>query len=196
MGNQKWFWQFHTNERSQHKVFNPDGNAVDGPSILLLTLCLVHALTAWCLQQMTTGLSQMQGQILTHQGGTYLVQSNTMDGEGHPLTHTTRASPATVSREQMASEPGPSTSSTSSSSSNTEHTRLLLLTTERRLGTSSEGDICFGEPGLALAGAGVSQIICSSGGKTHDVCMSGQMLFVLHMFLFFFLHSNLLRFSF
>ena len=104
---------------------------------------------------MTTGLSQvsgLQGQILTHQGSTYLVQGGTMDGEGHPLTHTTRASPVTVSRDQMpASEPGPS----SSSSSNTEHTRLLLLTTERRLG-NSDGDIYFGEPGLALGGAGVS----------------------------------------
>lgn len=39
----------------------------------------------------------IQGQILTHQGGTYLVQGGAMDGEGHPLTHTTRASPATVS---------------------------------------------------------------------------------------------------
>ena len=125
---------------------------------------------AWCLQQMSSGLSGMQGQILTHQGGTYLVQSGTMDGEGHPLTHTTRASPATVSREQMASEPGPSTSSTtSSSSSNTEHTRLLLLTTERRLGTSSEGDLCFGEPGLTLPGAAVSQN-CGSCGK--DACVA------------------------
>ena len=39
----------------------------------------------------------IQGQLLTHQGGTYLVQGGAMDGEGHPLTHTTRASPATVS---------------------------------------------------------------------------------------------------
>ena len=40
----------------------------------------------------------IQGQLLTHQGGTYLVQGGAMDGEGHPLTHTTRASPATVSQ--------------------------------------------------------------------------------------------------
>ncbi|XP_013412050.1 DNA-binding protein RFX2 isoform X3 [Lingula anatina] len=38
----------------------------------------------------------MQGQFITHQGGTYLVQGGAMDGEGHPLTHTTRASPATL----------------------------------------------------------------------------------------------------
>ncbi|XP_064605330.1 transcription factor RFX3-like isoform X2 [Liolophura sinensis] len=36
------------------------------------------------------------GQIITHQGGTFLVQQGTMDGEGTPLGHTTRASPATV----------------------------------------------------------------------------------------------------
>lgn len=39
----------------------------------------------------------MQGQILQHQTGTYLIQGGTMDGEGTPLTTTTRASPATVS---------------------------------------------------------------------------------------------------
>ncbi|CAH1775364.1 unnamed protein product [Owenia fusiformis] len=44
----------------------------------------------------TVQMGGLQGQILTHQGGTYLVQGGTMDGEGHPLTHTTRASPATV----------------------------------------------------------------------------------------------------
>ncbi|ELT97878.1 hypothetical protein CAPTEDRAFT_168129 [Capitella teleta] len=49
--------------------------------------------------QMGSGMTQLSGipgQILTHQGGTYLVQGGAMDGEGHPLTHTTRASPATV----------------------------------------------------------------------------------------------------
>ncbi|XP_022109749.1 transcription factor RFX3-like isoform X4 [Acanthaster planci] len=35
-------------------------------------------------------------QLITQQGGTYLLQGHTMDGNGHPLTHTTRASPATV----------------------------------------------------------------------------------------------------
>lgn len=134
-------------------------DAAAATTVLTTNLYSVHALMAWCLQQMSTGLTQMQGQILTHHGGTYLVQSGTMDGEGQPLTHTTRASPATVSREQMASDAGPSTStSSSSSSSNNEHTRLLLLTTERRIGSSSEGDICFGEPGLAISGAGVSVI--------------------------------------
>ena len=52
------------------------------------------------LQQQMAGIAQVggiQGQLLTHQGNTYLVQGGTMDGEGHPLTHTTRASPATVS---------------------------------------------------------------------------------------------------
>ncbi|XP_067137891.1 DNA-binding protein RFX2-like isoform X8 [Centruroides vittatus] len=39
----------------------------------------------------------IQGQILAHQGGgTYLVQGSSLDGEGHSLIHTTRASPATV----------------------------------------------------------------------------------------------------
>lgn len=43
-------------------------------------------------------IQTMQGHILTQQGGnTYLIQGGTMDGEGTPLTHTTRASPATVS---------------------------------------------------------------------------------------------------
>lgn len=41
-------------------------------------------------------LGGLQGQLVSHQGGTYLVQGGMMDGEGHPLTHTTRASPATV----------------------------------------------------------------------------------------------------
>lgn len=41
-------------------------------------------------------MQTVQGQILQHQGGTYLIQGGTMDGEGTPLTHTTRASPATV----------------------------------------------------------------------------------------------------
>ena len=39
----------------------------------------------------------VQGQIIQQGSGTYLIQSGTMDGEGTPLTHTTRASPATVS---------------------------------------------------------------------------------------------------
>lgn len=46
-------------------------------------------------QQLGT-VQTVQGQILQHQGGTYLIQGGTMDGEGTPLTHTTRASPATV----------------------------------------------------------------------------------------------------
>lgn len=41
-------------------------------------------------------MQTVQGQILQHQGGTYLIQGGTMDGEDTPLTHTTRASPATV----------------------------------------------------------------------------------------------------
>ncbi|XP_060081474.1 DNA-binding protein RFX2-like isoform X1 [Ylistrum balloti] len=57
-------------------------------------------------QVAATGLAQVgtvqtvQGQILQHQSGTYLIQGGTMDGEGTPLTHTTRASPATVSAVQ------------------------------------------------------------------------------------------------
>ena len=48
---------------------------------------------------MTSGITQLgvQGQLLTHGGGTYLVQGGAMDADGTPLAHTTRASPATVS---------------------------------------------------------------------------------------------------
>nr|KAG5698347.1 hypothetical protein BaRGS_010933 [Batillaria attramentaria] len=54
--------------------------------------------------QVATGLMPMGGSMQTIQGqiiqqpggGTYLIQGGTMDGEGTPLTHTTRASPATV----------------------------------------------------------------------------------------------------
>ncbi|XP_076371290.1 DNA-binding protein RFX2-like isoform X6 [Tachypleus tridentatus] len=39
----------------------------------------------------------IQGQLLAHQtGGTYLVQHATIDSDGNPLAHTTRASPTTV----------------------------------------------------------------------------------------------------
>ena len=42
-------------------------------------------------------MQTIQGQIIQQPGGgTYLIQGGTMDGEGTPLTHTTRASPATV----------------------------------------------------------------------------------------------------
>ena len=36
-------------------------------------------------------------QLVAQPGGTYVLQGHTMDGEGLPVTHTTRASPATVS---------------------------------------------------------------------------------------------------
>ncbi|XP_053394041.1 DNA-binding protein RFX2-like isoform X4 [Mercenaria mercenaria] len=50
------------------------------------------------LPNMGAAIQTMQGHILTQQGGnTYLIQGSTMDGEGTPLTHTTRASPATQS---------------------------------------------------------------------------------------------------
>ncbi|KAK7101164.1 DNA-binding protein RFX2-like isoform X3 [Littorina saxatilis] len=42
-------------------------------------------------------MQTIQGQLIQQPGGgTYLIQGGTMDGEGTPLTHTTRASPATV----------------------------------------------------------------------------------------------------
>ncbi|XP_070564347.1 transcription factor RFX3-like isoform X8 [Ptychodera flava] len=44
----------------------------------------------------TVGALNLGQTIMTNTGGTYLVQGHTMDGEGHPITHTTRASPATV----------------------------------------------------------------------------------------------------
>lgn len=43
-----------------------------------------------------TSVQTLQGQII-QQGGTFLIQSGTVDGDGTPLTHTTRASPVTVS---------------------------------------------------------------------------------------------------
>ncbi|XP_070564341.1 transcription factor RFX3-like isoform X3 [Ptychodera flava] len=43
----------------------------------------------------TVGALNLGQTIMTNTGGTYLVQGHTMDGEGHPITHTTRASPAT-----------------------------------------------------------------------------------------------------
>lgn len=36
-------------------------------------------------------------QLIAQPGRTYLVQGHSIDGDGHPITHTTRASPATVS---------------------------------------------------------------------------------------------------
>ena len=74
--------------------------------VVFLLFCFLFFFFYIALTQLLRCLSSLvqvaqiggiQGQILTHQGGTYLVQSGTMDGEGHPLTHTTRASPATVS---------------------------------------------------------------------------------------------------
>lgn len=46
---------------------------------------------------MGSSVQTIQGQLIQQPGGgTYLIQGGTMDGEGTPLTHTTRASPATV----------------------------------------------------------------------------------------------------
>ncbi|XP_071508199.1 DNA-binding protein RFX2-like [Diadema antillarum] len=44
------------------------------------------------------GGSVLQGasQLIAQPGRTYLVQGHSIDGDGHPITHTTRASPATV----------------------------------------------------------------------------------------------------
>lgn len=45
----------------------------------------------------------MQSQILTHQGtSTYLVQGGSMDSESHALQHAARASPQTVSMQQVS----------------------------------------------------------------------------------------------
>lgn len=45
-----------------------------------------------------TSVQTLQGQIIQQPGGgTFLIQSGTVDGDGTPLTHTTRASPVTVS---------------------------------------------------------------------------------------------------
>ncbi|XP_074640484.1 DNA-binding protein RFX2-like [Tubulanus polymorphus] len=40
-------------------------------------------------------VQSIQRQFMAQHGGTYLLQGGTMDGEGFPITHTTRASPAT-----------------------------------------------------------------------------------------------------
>lgn len=43
-------------------------------------------------------MQNFQGQMVQQMGGhTYLIHGGTMDGEGYPLAHTTRAAPATVS---------------------------------------------------------------------------------------------------
>ncbi|XP_035826803.1 DNA-binding protein RFX2 [Aplysia californica] len=47
--------------------------------------------------QTPQGGQALQGQIIQQPGGgTFLIQSGTVDGDGAPLTHTTRASPVTV----------------------------------------------------------------------------------------------------
>ncbi|KAL5016555.1 hypothetical protein ScPMuIL_006144 [Solemya velum] len=51
--------------------------------------------SAQSLTQLGT-VQAVPGQIIQHQNATYLIQGGTMDGEGAPITHTTRASPATV----------------------------------------------------------------------------------------------------
>ncbi|GFS14461.1 DNA-binding protein RFX2-like isoform X4 [Elysia marginata] len=46
--------------------------------------------------QTPQGAQALQGQIIQQPGGgTFLIQSGTVDGDGAPLTHTTRASPIT-----------------------------------------------------------------------------------------------------
>ncbi|XP_059172027.1 DNA-binding protein RFX2-like isoform X4 [Physella acuta] len=49
---------------------------------------------AQSLMPVGTSVQTLQGQII-QQGGTFLIQSGTVDGDGTPLTHTTRASPVT-----------------------------------------------------------------------------------------------------
>ncbi|KAK2153034.1 hypothetical protein LSH36_310g03038 [Paralvinella palmiformis] len=51
-------------------------------------------------QSSTSQMTGIQGQLLSHQGNTYLVQGSSVDNDGHPLTHTTRASPATGTNDQ------------------------------------------------------------------------------------------------
>jgi hypothetical protein len=53
---------------------------------------------AQTLMPVGTSVQTLQGQIIQQSGGgTYLIQSSTIDSDGTPLTHTTRASPVTVS---------------------------------------------------------------------------------------------------
>ena len=48
-------------------------------------------------------MQTFQGQIIHQSGGNaYLIHSGTMDGDGSSLSHTTRASPATVSHVSLA----------------------------------------------------------------------------------------------
>lgn len=50
-----------------------------------------------CTVQMSSGgIGGIQGQILTHGGESYLVQGNILEGEGQGLSHSIRASPASV----------------------------------------------------------------------------------------------------
>ncbi|XP_013076580.1 DNA-binding protein RFX2-like isoform X2 [Biomphalaria glabrata] len=50
---------------------------------------------AQSLMPVGTSVQALQGQIIPGGGGTYIIQSGTVDSDGAPLTHTTRASPVT-----------------------------------------------------------------------------------------------------
>ncbi|XP_052245141.1 DNA-binding protein RFX2-like isoform X4 [Dreissena polymorpha] len=73
----------YTGDYGQTAVYNPSNNTYYQTSSGQVGLHVTNMGTV------------MQGHILTQQGNTYLIQGGTMDGEGAPFTHTTRASPAT-----------------------------------------------------------------------------------------------------
>ncbi|XP_064626427.1 DNA-binding protein RFX2-like isoform X3 [Lineus longissimus] len=90
-------------EYSQTTMYTPVGSTyyqTSGTQVRRDKVNENNGVNAWNdMSSTVTPIGSVQGlqqQILTHSGGTYLVQGGTMDGEGHPLTHTTRASPATV----------------------------------------------------------------------------------------------------
>lgn len=73
---------------------NTGGNYFDtqGSSAQVTTVVSSHSMVGTGgIQMGVTG-----GQLISSSGGTYLI-GNSMENSGHSVTHTTRASPATVS---------------------------------------------------------------------------------------------------
>lgn len=73
---------------------NTGGNYFDtqGSSAQVTTVVSSHSMVGTGgIQMGVTG-----GQLISSSGGTYLI-GNSMENSGHAVTHTTRASPATVS---------------------------------------------------------------------------------------------------
>lgn len=75
---------------------NTGGNYFEGSSAQATTVVSSHSMVG-------TGGIQIGvagGQLISNSGGTYLT-GNSMENSGHSVTHTTRASPATVSTSEL-----------------------------------------------------------------------------------------------